>query len=290
MNILAILALAVALGLSLPAATRFWELAVFRKKRASLGLSFLAASVAFTAGVYLARLMLPLQGFRAEMLLMFRFVLAGALVGQGWLVLTDLVPSLKKPLAIASVFLVFAVIVGLTALGLSPWVELVVWIWGLALILSFYVLGHRSAPLRRRDWDLGLFPILLLGAVVLAERLGPSFPAWLSGVSWPAVLAGLSFSMYRTAHRAMNVPEYLRRGRLLPFFRKEHGLTKKQFRILRGRLRGKTPAQVGRKLGLGARAVRGAYRRTLQKLGLKNRKELLDLVLSGAKDNECLRI
>ncbi len=288
MNILAILALLVALGFSLQAAPRFWELARRRHKRACLGLALLTASLAFTAALHLASLLVGLWGMDAHLLIVYRWVLAGSLVGQGWLVLTDLVPSLKKTGLLVIVFIVFAAVVTLAALGLTDWAELVNWVSGLLLNVVLYRNIHRSAPLRRRDWDLGLFPSLLLLAAVLAERFGPFFPSWLSGISWPLVLAGLAFSLQRTASGILNVPSYLKRGKLRRSFKREHSLSRRQFWVIRYRLQGKTLAEAAEKTGLDTRKVRAVYRSTLRRLGLKSRMELRDLVLSGSNTGENL--
>lgn len=155
MNILAILALLVALGFSLLAATRFWVLDRNHQKRACLGLAFLTASLAFATALHLASLLVWLWGIDAHLLIVYRWVMAGSIVGQGWLVLTDLVPSLKRKWLVASVFVVFAAVVVLTALGLTAWAELVNAVFGLMLFVGLYRNIQRSAPPEAAGLGLG---------------------------------------------------------------------------------------------------------------------------------------
>lgn len=279
-NLLALGPLTLAYPLLLIASARFWRLGVSFPSHAALRAALWSSLLAAHTALWAARLIGASAPWPLDRLDALLLVSAAGVLGGAFLVVLGTSPRLRTPLTEALPLALPAVTLGLVAVGWSVVAEAAHWAAGIGAVGVLYRNIPASAPLRRLNWDLWLYPGLLVLALAVAERWGPRFPEALRGLSGSLLLALVGWFLIRWESAWRTCPIFIRGTGLRRAFRREFGLGVREFHLLSARLRGGSFVHAARSVGLTVPQARHVYRRAMTHLGLKRLEELRDLVSS----------
>lgn len=276
-NLLALGPLTLAYPLLLIAAVRFWRLGVSFPSHAALRAALWSSLLAAHTALWAARLIGPSAPWPLDRLDALLLVSAAGVLGGAYLVVLGTSPRLRTPLTEALPLGLLAGVLALVAVRWAVAAEVVLWGAGLGAVGFLYRGIPASVPLRRLNWDLWLYPGLLVLALAVADRWGPRFPEALRGLSGSLLLTLVGWFLVRWESAWRTCPVLTPGTGLRRAFRREFGLSVREFQLLNARLRGWTFARAARSAGVSVPKARALFRRALAQLGLKRFEELRDL-------------